>query len=92
MIKIDATQSLSTIRLAADNTVKEGERVIVLGYPAFTAENQAVVTTTEAGELRRKVEVVPQPTVTEGNISNISLPVQQVGNVTIRGTMGTPTS
>jgi serine protease Do len=88
LIRIDATQSLSAISIAQDDTVKEGERVIVLGYPAFTAENQAVVTTTEAGELRHKVETIPQPTVTEGNISNISLPVQQVGNVTIRGTMG----
>ena len=34
------------------------------------------------------LETIPQPTVTEGNISNISLPVQQVGNVTVRGTMG----
>ena len=88
LIKIDATQKLATIPLAPDDAVKEGERVVVLGYPAFTAENEAVVTTTEAGELRHKVEIIPQPTVTEGNISNISLPEQQVGNVTVRGTLG----
>ena len=62
--------------------------MVVLGYPAFTAENQAVVTTAEAGEIRHHLEVIPQPTVTEGNISNISLPIQQVGNVTVRGKIG----
>jgi S1-C subfamily serine protease len=88
LIKIDTTQSLASIPIAQDENVKQGDHVIVLGYPYFTAKNQASVTTTEAGQVRQKREIIPQPTVTEGNISNISLPVEQLGNLTIRGEMG----
>jgi serine protease Do len=88
LIKIDATQSLSSVPLATDDNVKVGENVVVLGYPDFTAKNVAIVSTRENSEGRRRVEVIPQPTVITGNISNISVASQQVGNITVVGAMG----
>lgn len=88
LIRIDATQTLATVPLATDDNVKVGENVVVLGYPDFTAKNFAVVSTRENSEGRRRVEVIPQPTVTTGNVSNISVASQQVGNITVVGSMG----
>jgi S1-C subfamily serine protease len=48
----------------------------------------AIVSTVENSEARRRVEDIPQPTVTIGNISNISLPPEQMGNITLAGAMG----
>jgi S1-C subfamily serine protease len=88
LIKIDATQPLSYVPIATDDNVKVGASVVVLGYPDFTAKNVAIVSTRENAEGRRRVEIIPQPTVITGNISNISVASQQVGNVTLVGAMG----
>jgi serine protease Do len=88
LIKIDATQPLAYVPIAADDNVKVGESVVVLGYPDFTAKNVAIVSTRENAEGRRRVEIIPQPTVITGNISNISVASQQVGNITLVGAMG----
>jgi serine protease Do len=88
LIKIDATETLTAIPLSADDNVKIGGHVTVLGYPDFSVHNVAEVPTIENGEFRKRREEIPQPTVTEGIISTISLPQQQVGNLTIAGSMG----
>ncbi len=76
-IKIDTEQKLSTVKLANGNDVHVGERVTVLGYPAFSAQTIAIVQSAEAGDLRRKAETVPEPTVTAGLISQISSGAKQ---------------
>jgi len=88
LIKIDPTEKLSAVPIAKDDTVNLGEHVICLGYPAFSEETVAVFSTRENGETRTQREVIPQPTVTSGIISNISQPTQQAGNVTIVSTTG----
>jgi serine protease Do len=88
LIKVDATENLVAIPIASDDDAKIGGHVTVLGYPDFSVQNVAEVSTIEKGEFRKRREEIPQPTVTEGIISTISLPQQQVGNLTIAGSMG----
>jgi S1-C subfamily serine protease len=88
LIKIDTTQKLTAVTVAKDDTVNPGEKVVVLGYPAFSEHNVAVFKTRENGENRTQAEVIPEPTVTTGIISNIGQPTQQAGNVTVVGTGG----
>jgi serine protease Do len=88
VVKIDATEDLTPMPVASDDNVKIGEHVTVLGYPDFSVQNVAEVSTIEKGEFRKRREEIPQPTVTEGIISTISLPQQQIGNLTIAGSMG----
>ena len=88
LVKIDATQDLNIAPLADADDVKEGERVMVLGYPAFSTKNTEVFTTVENGEAHEHVEEIPNPTVISGIISNIGSAPQQVGGATIVGNMG----
>lgn len=88
LIKIDPTEALSSVRIAQGDTVNVGEKVVCLGYPAFSEKNVAVIQTRENAESRKQVEVIPTPTVTPGYITNIGLPQRDVGNVTIINTMG----
>jgi len=88
LIKIDATHALATTVFPNDDNVKVGDRVVVLGYPDFTAPNVAIVRALEKGSARNLTETYLEPTVTAGHISNISMRMQQFGNVTIGGTMG----
>jgi serine protease Do len=88
LIKIDATQDLNIAPLADADDVKEGERVMVLGYPAFSTKNTEIFTTVENGEAHEHVEEIPNPTVISGIISNIGSAPQQVGGATIVGNMG----
>ncbi|MBV9249105.1 MAG: FHA domain-containing protein, partial [Acetobacteraceae bacterium] len=48
-IKIDTQQTLATVGLAQDDNVKVGEKVTVLGYPAFSTQAIAVIQSAEAG-------------------------------------------
>jgi serine protease Do len=88
-IKVDTEQKLSTIKLAQNDNVQVGEKVTVLGYPAFSAQTIAIIQSAEAGELRRKEEPVPEPTVTAGLVSQKSSGARQpqAGVVTV-GEMG----
>jgi S1-C subfamily serine protease/pSer/pThr/pTyr-binding forkhead associated (FHA) protein len=88
LVKIDATQSLATIPFAEGDNVKEGERVVVLGYPSFSVQNVAIIPTIEHGQARQRIEDIPHPTVTEGIISNISRPRRREGDITLVGKMG----
>jgi pSer/pThr/pTyr-binding forkhead associated (FHA) protein/S1-C subfamily serine protease len=87
LIKIDATETLAAVPLAMDS-VKIGDHVVVLGYPSFSIQNTADFTTAEQGKLRRRHEDIPQPTVTEGIVSNISLAQQRGGGGIVSGSMG----
>jgi serine protease Do len=87
LIKIDATEVLGAVPLAMDS-VKIGDHVVVLGYPSFSVQNSADFTTAEQGKLRSHHEDIPQPTVTEGIISNISLAQQRGGGGIVSGSMG----
>src|SRR5262249_23700571 len=72
LIKIDVVQPLQTVvDLSSDDRVEVGERVIVLGYPAVSAETCEIhkVDTGRAGD--KRCDYVPKPTVTDGIISRL---------------------
>jgi len=88
LIKISTPQPLTAVELANDDHVVLGGAITVLGYPGASAETIAVIKTTEAGDLHSRVEQVPEPTVTPGNISRLSRGLEQIGSLTVMGTMG----
>lgn len=88
IIKINTQQPLTAVQLATDNVVKVGERVTVLGYPGFSTETVAFVRSHEIGQSATKRQRIPEPTVTDGVVSQISPPRQDRGDVTTIGTMG----
>ncbi|MDW3687710.1 trypsin-like peptidase domain-containing protein [Cupriavidus sp. CV2] len=81
-IKIDATRKLPTINLASVGTrPRVGERVTVLGYPGISEEKHALVQSSEGGNITNFVELIPQPTVTEGIIAKVGDTVKSEKNV-----------
>ena len=86
-IKVDAQQPLTTVDLSDGNIAAVGEHVTVLGYPGFSSRNLslAVISSTELDRQGTRVEVVPEPTVTAGNISLILTSAQRSGGVTTIG-------
>ncbi|MGO4328738.1 trypsin-like peptidase domain-containing protein [Cupriavidus sp. 2TAF22] len=81
-IKIDATRKLPTINLASvGSRPRVGERVTVLGYPGISEEKHAIVQSSEGGNIANFVELIPQPTVTEGIIAKVGDTVKSEKNV-----------
>lgn len=87
-IKIETPQPLKKVDIAPDDTLKVGERVIVLGYPGVSSSTVEIVQTHEAGASRQRAEFVPEPTVTEGIISRLGTEARSTGGVTQLGTAG----
>jgi serine protease Do len=70
-IKIESTQGLSKLELAADNSVKAGEKIILLGYPGVSQETIALQKSSEGGQIRERAIYIPEPTVTEGIVAKM---------------------
>jgi len=72
-LRIEARRKLRVVELAADDDVQLGDKVIVLGYPVFSAPSFAMVRSGAAGQpqMAHRQEVA-EPTVTEGLVSYIS--------------------
>jgi serine protease Do len=86
-IKIDSEQPLTAVELSDGSIAPVGEQVTVLGYPSFSSQalSRAVINSTELGNSSQHVEVVPEPTVTSGNISLITTGVQRSGGMVTVG-------
>jgi serine protease Do len=84
-IKVDAQQPLTTVDISDGHVAPVGEQVTVLGYPYFSKNSQAVIRSAELGDKSQHVEVVPEPTVTTGNIALITTGVRSTGNGTTIG-------
>ncbi|HEY6981662.1 trypsin-like peptidase domain-containing protein [Reyranella sp.] len=86
-IKVDSEQPLTAVELSDGSTAPVGEQVTVLGYPSFSDQvmSRALIPSTELGNRSQHQEVVPEPTVTSGNISLISTGVQRSGGLTTVG-------
>ena len=87
IIKVDVQQPLTTVDLSDGNIAAVGEQVTVLGYPGFSRPllSLAIINSTELDRSGRHVELVPEPTVTAGNISLIVTSTQRSGGVTTIG-------
>ena len=89
LIKIDSPQALTPIEIAnSEDNLKVGERVIVLGYPGISTATLMESSSSERGQVKSRVEVIPEPTVTEGIISKLGTEMTQTGTTTVRGTLG----
>lgn len=86
-IKVDTQQPLTAVELSDGNIATVGEQVTVLGYPGFNAPllSRAIIGSTELQRPGQQVAVVPEPTVTGGNISLIVTSAQRSGGVTMLG-------
>ncbi|CAH2602459.1 FHA domain-containing protein [Rhodovastum atsumiense] len=73
LIRIDPTQKLAKVELAPTDEVRKGTAVTVLGYPVASAKSIAEVRVFENGEFRSTYEIVPEPTVTPGTLSLVSV-------------------
>lgn len=87
IIKVDAQQPLTPVELSSGNIATVGENVVVLGYPGFSRRNlsKAIIDSTELDRRSRQVEIVPEPTVTSGNISLIVSRAQRSAGMTTVG-------
>ena len=87
IIKVDVQQPLTTVDLSDGNIAAVGEHVTVLGYPGFSIPllSLAIINSTELDRSGRRFELVPEPTVTAGNISLIVTSTQRSGGVTTIG-------
>jgi len=89
VIKIDTMQPLPTTLLAGpDEKQSVGEHVTVLGYPGISAEKVALLTSNEAGQVRERQEIIPEPTVTDGLISKLGAEFKAQSDVVTTGTFG----
>jgi serine protease Do len=90
LMKVDTAQPLRPVEIAPeDNKVDVGERVVVLGYPGVSGSTQIKTTSVEFDRTGSgRVEILPEPTVTEGIISLVGAGFRQEGDVIIRGEHG----
>ncbi len=90
-IKVNSTQSLTKLKIAEDNTVQIGQKIILLGYPGVSQETYGVQQSTEGGRLRDKVVYIPEPTVTEGVVAKLPTKTDrqdQSSGITMIGSTG----
>lgn len=88
LLKIESPQTLTPVDLASDDSVKVGERIIVLGYPGVSMSTVLKQSSNEAGHAKDRLEIIPEPTVTEGIVSKLGAELTQTGTTVVAGTLG----
>jgi len=88
LIKIATPKPLHPVDPATDDNVVLGERIIVLGYPGISQQEYRVTNLINAGGRGAYKEEILKTTVTDGVISNIGSPLQQVGTTVTGSNMG----
>lgn len=92
-IKVDTGQVLTPVELSNGGFAPVGESVTVMGYPFFSNKTFALIRTNEGVNAQSSSEVIPEPTVTAGNIARMgdgtsSSDAQNSGAVATFGSMG----
>jgi serine protease Do len=72
LIKIDAVGSLQKVEIAADDNIVVGEKAFTIGYPGVSQSTRVVNLTNERGQTDVTVATIPEPTITEGIVSNVA--------------------
>ncbi|MBV8187154.1 MAG: trypsin-like peptidase domain-containing protein [Alphaproteobacteria bacterium] len=87
LIKIDTEQRLTTVELSDGSPAAVGEQVTALGYPdySFGDLSIAVIGSSDRSSAVAQKRIVPEPTVTSGNISLITSGAARSGGVTTIG-------
>ena len=72
LVKVDVPGQLTKVELYDNyDTLKKGEQVVVLGYPAASPRTYGVVKSKDVFNSTTQLKVIPDPTVTLTNIGNI---------------------
>lgn len=79
LIKIDAPQQLRAMELASDDRVVVGDRAFVLGFPGVSDETYVYTENNEGGARQTRLELIPEPTLTEGIVSHLGAVEQESG-------------
>jgi S1-C subfamily serine protease len=87
LIKVDTDQRLTTVELSDGSPAAVGEQVTALGYPdySFGDLSIAVIGSSDRSSAVRQQRVVPEPTLTSGNISLITSGTARSGAITTVG-------
>ena len=72
LVKIDVPGQLTKVELYDNyDTLKKGESVTILGYPAASPRVYGVIKSSDVFNPGMQVKIIPDPTVTATNIGNI---------------------
>ncbi len=72
LIKIDVPGQLTKVELYDNyDTLKKGETVTILGYPAASPRVYGVIASKDVFNQEKQLRIIPDPTVTATNIGNI---------------------
>lgn len=72
LVKIDVPGQLTKVELFDNyDTLKKGETVTILGYPAASPRTYGVIESNDVFNSATRVKIIPDPTVTTTNIGNI---------------------
>lgn len=72
LVKIDVPGQLTKVEIYDNyDTLKKGEQVVVLGYPAASPRTYGVIKSNDVFNNATRMKVIPDPTVTLTNIGNI---------------------
>ena len=88
LLKIESPQALTKFELAGDDQITVGERMVVIGYPGVSVKTYVISSVYEGGNKRNDMQVVPQPTVTEGIVSLVAPKQQSTGDTQVRSGAG----
>ncbi len=72
LMKVDKPGELTKVELFDNyDTLKKGEELVVMGYPAMTAPQYGVVPSGDMFNDKAQIKTIPNPTVTLTSVSNI---------------------
>ena len=73
LIKVETPQPLTKVELNDNfDTIQSGSRVVVMGYPAVSVNTIQAQASNDMHNQAATVNIIPNPTVTDGNIQLIS--------------------
>lgn len=71
LIKIDVPQNITPVQMSAEAPVQAGDTITVLGYPAVSPDIEIKVNSQDPMSREGEWRVVPEPTVTGGNVGKV---------------------
>ncbi|MEZ5346232.1 MAG: trypsin-like peptidase domain-containing protein [Pyrinomonadaceae bacterium] len=89
LIKVDKPGELKKVELFDNyDTLKKGEEVVIMGYPAMTAAQYGVVESQDMFNKDTQIRTVPNPTVTLSSVSNILRDKKEDGQTVLVSQIG----
>lgn len=85
LVKVEAVQKLKPVELATDDKLEVGDKTYVLGYPGVSDQTLVITNNNENGVRQQRLEVIPEPTLTEGIVSRLGVKRHQEANAEVLG-------